>query len=60
MEGGFGQFDVFLDDELVASKGGVLKRMLKHGPPSEQVVRESIERVLAVRAGDVCAIEPDG
>ncbi len=57
-EGGFGQFDVLLNGTLVASKGGLIKRMLKHGPPSEQLVRDAINRALADRKGDFCKIEP--
>ena len=34
-EGRFGQFDVLLDGELVASKGGFWKRKLIHGPPPQ-------------------------
>jgi selT/selW/selH-like putative selenoprotein len=57
-EGGFGQFDVFLDGELVASKGGLLRRMLVHGAPPQAQLVESIERALADREGDRCDI-PD-
>jgi len=53
-EGRFGQFDVLLDGELVASKGGFWKRVTRHGaPPQEQLVA-AIERHLAVREGDAC------
>jgi selT/selW/selH-like putative selenoprotein len=55
-EGGFGQFDVLLDGELVASKGGRLKRMLIHGAPPQQALLDAIDRALADRVGDVCAI----
>lgn len=55
-EGGFGQFDVFLDGDLVASKGGRLKRMLIHGAPPAVAVRAAIDRALAERAGDVCEL----
>ena len=58
-EGGFGQFDVFLDDSLVASKGGVLKRMLIHGAPPPAQIRAAIERALAGRDGDSCEL-PNG
>ena len=57
-EGGFGQFDVFLDGSLVASKGGRIKRMLIHGaPPHDQLVA-AIERAVADRHGDACEIPP--
>lgn len=55
-EGGFGQFDVFLDGQLVASKGGRLKRMLIHGAPPQPQILEAIDRALADREGDVCEI----
>jgi hypothetical protein len=57
-EGGFGQFDVLLDRELVASKGKLLRRLLVHGPPSEERIRTAIEAALATREGDACAIPP--
>lgn len=57
-EGGFGQFDVLLDGELVASKGGFWKRMLVHGAPPQPQILEAIERALADREGDSCEI-PD-
>ena len=55
-EGGFGQFDVSLDGELVASKGGVLWRMLIHGAPPESKLMAAIERAVATRAGDACSV----
>ena len=55
-EGGFGQFDVVLDGEVVASKGGLLKRFLVHGAPPQATLVASIERHLAVREGDVCEL----
>jgi hypothetical protein len=55
-EGGFGQFDVLLDDTLVASKGGFWKRMLIHGAPPEPQLLEAIERALADREGDRCEL----
>ena len=58
-EGGFGQFDVFLDGSLVASKGGFFKRMLIHGAPPQAEILAAIERALAEREGDACAL-PDG
>ncbi len=54
--GGFGQFDVFVDGELAASKGKLLARMLKHAPPDEPELLASIERHLALREGDACEI----
>jgi selenoprotein W-related protein len=59
-EGGFGQFDVLLDGELVASKGGFWKRMLKHGAPPQPQILEAIDRALADREGDACEIPRDG
>src|SRR6185503_20811107 len=53
-EGGFGQFDVFLDGSLVASKGGFIKRMLIHGAPPHAELVASIERAIADREGDAC------
>jgi selT/selW/selH-like putative selenoprotein len=55
-EGGFGQFDVLLDGELVASKGGRWKRMLIHGAPPQARILAAIDRALADREGDFCAI----
>ena len=59
-EGGFGQFDVFLDGNLVASKGGFFKRMLIHGAPPQAEMLAAIERVLADEEGDACAIVDGG
>ena len=47
--GGFGQFDVSLDGELVASKGNFLRRALTHGAPASTEVLARIERVIASR-----------
>lgn len=55
-EGRFGQFDVLLEGELVASKGGFWKRMLVHGAPPQLRILEAIERALADREGDTCEI----
>jgi predicted Rdx family selenoprotein len=55
-EGGFGQFDVLLDGELVASKGGLWKRMLKHGAPPQPEILKAIDRALANREGDACDV----
>ena len=55
-EGKFGQFDVLLDGELVASKGGFWKRKLIHGPPPQAKILEAINRALADREGDVCEV----
>ena len=55
-EGGFGQFDVLLDGELVASKGGLLRRVLKHGAPPHAEIMAAIERAVATRTGDACAV----
>jgi hypothetical protein len=59
-EGGFGQFDVFLDGGLVASKGGFFKRMLIHGAPPHADLMASIERALADREGDACELPKGG
>jgi len=59
-EGGFGQFDVFLDGRLVASKGGVFKRMLVHGAPPQAQILAAIERALADREGDTCELPNTG
>jgi selT/selW/selH-like putative selenoprotein len=55
-EGKFGQFDVWLEGELVASKGRFLKRVLTHGPPPHSQVIDAIERAVAVREADACEI----
>lgn len=55
-EGGFGQFDVLLDGILVASKGGLLKRMLVHGAPAQPQLLAAIEHAVADREGDSCAL----
>jgi selT/selW/selH-like putative selenoprotein len=59
-EGKFGQFDVLLDGELVASKGGFWKRTLTHGAPPQAKILEAITRALAERPGDVCEIPSGG
>jgi len=58
-EGGFGQFDVLLDGNLVASKGGFFKRMLIHGAPPQAEMLAAIERALADKEGDACEL-PNG
>ncbi len=56
-EGKFGQFDVLLDGEVVASKGRTfLKRMLTHGAPPQAEILAAIDRHLGVREGDACEI----
>lgn len=55
-EGKLGQFDVLLDGELVASKGGFWKRKLVHGAPSQERLLEAIDRALADRTGDACEV----
>lgn len=58
-EGKFGQFDVWMDEEIVASKGRTfLRRMLTHGAPSREDVLETIGRHLAVKTGDACELPP--
>ena len=59
-EGGFGQFDVFLEGILVASKGGFIKRMLIHGAPPQVEMLAAIERALADRQGDACELPNSG
>ena len=59
-EGGFGQFDVLLDGEIVASKGGFWKRMITHGAPPQPQIMEAVERALADRDGDLCEISQPG
>ena len=59
-EGKFGQFDVLLDGELVASKGGFWKRTLTHGAPPQAKILGAITRALADRPGDVCEIPSGG
>ena len=59
-EGGFGQFDVFLDGSLVASKGGFFKRMLIHGAPPQEQLLAAIERAVADREGDACELPNAG
>jgi selT/selW/selH-like putative selenoprotein len=59
-EGGFGQFDVLLDGEIVASKGGFWKRMVTHGAPPQPQIMEAIERALADREGDRCELSTTG
>ena len=55
-EGKFGQFDVLMDGELVASKGKFLRRVLTHGAPAQSAIIDAIERALSVKTGDVCAL----
>jgi len=55
-EGLFGQFDVLLDEELVASKGGFWRRVTIHGAPPQARILAEIEKHLAVRDGDACEI----
>ena len=57
-EGKFGQFDVLLDGELVASKGGFWKRKLVHGAPPRPQLLAAIDRALKDRAGDACEVPP--
>lgn len=55
-EGRFGQFDVLLDGQLVASKGGFWKQKLVHGAPPRPRLMAAIERALAGRPGDACEL----
>jgi selT/selW/selH-like putative selenoprotein len=55
-EGRFGQFDVLLDGEVVASKGKFLRRILVHGAPPQHELLQAIERAVAVREGDACEV----
>jgi selT/selW/selH-like putative selenoprotein len=50
-EGGFGQFDVFLNGKLVASKGGFFKRILIHGAPPQDQMLASRDRTRPCRSG---------
>lgn len=59
-EGGFGQFDVFLNGGLIASKGGFFKRMLVHGAPPQAELLAAIARALADQEGDACELPPGG
>jgi selT/selW/selH-like putative selenoprotein len=59
-EGAFGQFDVLLDGEIVASKGGFWKRMVTHGAPAQSKILEAVERALADRPGDFCTVPQSG
>jgi len=46
-EGKFGQFDVLLNGELVASKGrSFVRRMLTHGAPPQHEIVEALDRHL--------------
>jgi len=59
-EGKFGQFDVCMDGEIVASRGRTfLRRMLTHGAPSREDVLETIGRHLAVKTGNACELPPN-
>jgi len=55
-EGKLGQFDVFLDGELVASKGGFWKRKFTHSTPPQAKILEAIEKAVADRPDDSCEI----
>ncbi len=58
-EGKFGQFDVWLDDALVASRGeGFLRRMLPVDAPSDAAVIAAIEAQTAVQEGERCELPP--
>jgi selT/selW/selH-like putative selenoprotein len=59
-EGGFGQFDVLLDGHVIASKGGLWKRMITHGAPPQPQILEAIEHALADREGDLCESSQSG
>lgn len=55
-EGKFGQFDVLLEGQLVASKGGLLRRLLVHGAPPQEELLASIAKHVRVREGDACEV----
>lgn len=59
-EGKLGQFDVRIDGERVASKGGFLRRVLVHGAPAEEKLLEAIELHVGVRSGDACTLPEAG
>ena len=59
-EGKFGQFDVFVDGTLVASRGeSILSRMLPKDAPGSEAVFAAIEAYSAPRDGEFCEL-PDG
>jgi selT/selW/selH-like putative selenoprotein len=54
VEGKLGQFDVFMDDELVATRSkSLIARLL---PPKSAAVIAAIEAALATRQGDHCEV----
>ena len=55
-EGKLGQFDVILDGELIASKGGWWKRKLIHGAPSQEKLMAAIRSAMGDREGDYCEL----
>jgi selT/selW/selH-like putative selenoprotein len=53
VRGGLGQFDVYVDGELITSRGkSILSRMKPRRPPSASKVIATIERHLPSKAGD--------
>ena len=57
VEGKFGQFDVFVDDTLVASRGeSFLSRMLPKDAPESDSVIAAIEAHWAPRDGEFCEL----
>jgi hypothetical protein len=57
---GFGRFDVFLNGNLVAPKGGFLTRMLIHGAPPQDEMLAAIGRAVADAEGDACQLPTAG
>jgi len=58
-EGKFGQFDVFVDGALIASRGeSFLVRMLPKDAPRRDAVVAAIEAHVAPRDGEHCELPP--
>ena len=61
VEGKFGQFDVLIDDQIVASRGeSFLARMMPRDAPDAAAVVAAIERHLAPREGESCVLPTTG
>jgi selT/selW/selH-like putative selenoprotein len=59
VEGKLGQFDVLVDDVLVASRGkSLVTRLLP--PPKSAAIVEAIESHLAMREGEHCEVPATG
>ena len=56
-EGKFGQFDVWIDDDLVSSRGeGFLRRMMPVDAPKQAQVIAAIEAHTALQEGERCEL----